>query len=599
MGGSTSNQLVGGGLAMDQNDKLIKILDRFEKWGGRFDRIVSRSMEAAQSAFLGALRELEEKKEVEGDRLKAQEQRLGEELESAGKSHAQKKYALERDRETNRAAIEKLEGDYKKVQAGYREELSRLNEDREKLTATFERQKLALQDLFREKRRHLSSVRSKLTRELQQARENHQSARKKVEADLAGLRRSLQEKIDGIQKEKEAKEQGWKTAEGLLQNDVQNLTGEKEALEKKIAELREKTDEELASIRLAIQMAKEQLEVDKASLIEKAQEEERETDRDIASLQAKIAEEEKELQKLILEKEGAARNAEERFEEEENALREALKAEAARRDYEQKLFEGEKLQKEKELNRLKDDYEKKKWYWDNQIRNLTMKKSVQEAEFDAEKMRADREARVTVKSLRSKFDEMRQQLANLKSRREALEKQKNKDDEIRGQRFRWRKDRLWSLWQSRLETMKKERLIIEEKLDALLETFERDRSLLSDREARENRRIEEIHQQILHVGGRQSGLRRQREIQFELEKTRLLAQIKECETLLSDWTDRLKRSQEEAQRDSKSFGEQMSFLEKFFRQEEQETEVFLHQLRGRVTDLEAMMARLDLREDAA
>jgi hypothetical protein len=83
-----------------------------------------------------------------------------------------------------------------------------------------------------------------------------------------------------------------------------------------------------------------------------------------------------ELNNLVLRKESEKKNIEDQYLSEENNLKETVKAESEKRDIEQKIFIQEKTAKERELQRLKDDYERRRHHWDSQIKTLTMQKSV-------------------------------------------------------------------------------------------------------------------------------------------------------------------------------------------------------------------------------
>src|SRR5262249_43230105 len=154
-------------------------------------------------------------------------------------------------------------------------------------------------------------------------------------------------------------------------------------------------------------------------------------------------------------------------------LKETVKTESEKRDYEHKLYESQKSQLEKQIARLREEYDKKKWHWDNQVRSLMMQKSVQDAEHDAERLRVDREARTLLRNLSAQRDELKQRLADIKSRHDALVVNSQKETELIHQRWRWRKERLWSMWQGRLDILRKERAALSEQMEHLQQTFER------------------------------------------------------------------------------------------------------------------------------
>ena len=363
--------------------------------------------------------------------------------------------------------------------------------------------------------------------------------------------------------------------------------------------IRGDNEKQIEAVKTSLLIAKEQLEIDKAALIEKAEEEQKKCEKDVRQLEKEIQKAESANQETILTSETKAKEEEEAFVQEESALKEALRVETERRDYEQKLFEQEKSIKEKELVRLRDEYEKKKWYWDNQLRNLHMRKSVQEAEFDSEKMRVDREARVGLRNLEAKRDELKQVLSGLKNRLGSLKTHGEKELELGQQRWRWRKERLWSMWQNRLDLLKKERKTLQDQLAALDLSFQREREALREGEHRNEGKISDLQQILVHSGDQGHGQKRSREIQLELEKTKLLAQIKECETLIGDWKDRLIQTQAEVGKRNLQFGNQLSFVDQFFRQEEKESELFLSELQKMLAILEERFRFLFPQKDAA
>ena len=112
-----------------------------------------------------------------------------------------------------------------------------------------------------------------------------------------------------------------------------------------------------------------------------------------------------------------------------------MKTESDKRDYEAKLFEQEKEGKEKEVARLKEDLEQRTYQWDNQIRSLLLQKSVQDSEYDAERLRTDRESRTALRALEARREELRQRLNDIKARHAALDGNAKKEIEVIGQRW--------------------------------------------------------------------------------------------------------------------------------------------------------------------
>ncbi len=279
-------------------------------------------------------------------------------------------------------------------------------------------------------------------------------------------------------------------------------------------------------------------------------------------------------------------------------FKDAVKAESEKRDYEQKLFEQEKATKEKELNRMREDYEKKKWHWDNQVRSLLMQKAVHDSEYDAERLRVDREARTSLRSLEAKRDELRQRMSDLKARHASLSANAEKEKQLINQRWHWRRDRLWSLWQNRLEVLKKERAALQDQIAALQERFTKDRNRTSESEHHETHRIEEMQSFVLQMDEKNKGQKKQKEIQFELEKTRVLAQIKELETSISDWSDRLKQTHDDVAKESTGIAGQIGYLDRWYRDEEAETQVFLRNVQEAMSVIEQFLEHIGMRKAA-
>jgi len=506
---------------------------------------------------------------------------------------------LEKESTDSQREIEKLEKNTEQEKNQFEAEIRRIGENRVKNQASLERQKSALQELYQEKRLHLIGKKGKLIRERQKAEEKLKQTKAKSEEELQKIISEKKKAIAYQKNQMQAKQDGWELALKTINKQLESIREEKDTLQKKLKTVRDENDKELETVRSSMMIAKEQLEVDKATLIEKAQEDQKQCEKEIQELQKNVEDIEKEFQTFTLDKDKRIKNEEEGFDQEEKGLKEALRVESEKRDYEQKLHEQEKTQKQKELNTLREDYEKKKWYWDNQMRNLMMQKSVLEAEYNAEKMRVDREARVALKSLEAKRDELKQTFSGIKSRYAALKNQDVKETELRNQRWRWRKDRLWSMWQNRLTVIKKERTSIQSQLAAFESTFFSDRSQLRDDQHHEQRKIDNLQQFIIQVGDRNKGDRKQKEVQIELEKTRILAQIKECETLITEWKDRLKTVQEDVNKQNIASTEQMRFLERFFKEEEQETTLFLRDLKNIISLIEVRLNTLSASEDAA
>jgi molecular chaperone GrpE (heat shock protein) len=91
---------------------------------------------------------------------------------------------------------------------------------------------------------------------------------------------------------------------------------------------------------------------------------------------------------------------------------------------------------------------------------------------------------------------------------------------------------------------------------------------------------------------------KQKEIQFELEKTRLFAQIKECENLVSDWMDRVRTMQEDISKNNTNLVEQIGYMDRWYREEETETQAFLQTLQNTLDAIDVVLAKMGVKEAA-
>ncbi|MCB4757495.1 MAG: hypothetical protein LHV69_10785, partial [Elusimicrobia bacterium] len=533
------------------------------------------------------------------DAFRQEEEQMKGQLEQAGKDYTQQKYLLERDVANNKADIARLQEQFEDFDKQCAHELNRLNEEKVATQISFEKQKSALTDLYEEQRRHVLVTREKLISDWSQVEDKLKTTRIKYLQELEKIKQENDQQLTVLREQVDGKKQGWQLALETMKRDFEAMAKEKGDLEGRLSTVRADKEKEVESARINLQVAKEQLEIDKATLVEKAEEDRKRCEADVGELKEKIEAAEKELQDLVVEQEQKKKDTEESFQREESILKETVKNETEKRDYEQKLYQQEKVQKEKELARLREEYEKKKWHWENQLRTLMMRKGVQEAEHDADRMRVDREARAAFRSLEAKRDELRQRLADLKGRHAGLLTNSGKEQELLKQRWHWRKDRLWTMWQNRLEVIKKERETLSEQLATLDARFSQQQRMMMEEEGREDKRIEDLQQYLIQLTDRNLGHMKQREIQNELEKTRIIAQIKECEALISDWMDRLRLTQVETSRKAAAFGEEMNFLDLLYREEERQTELFLHSLQKAMTTLQGCLPEMERKRDAA
>lgn len=579
---------------MKARDALQKQLDRLTRVAG----FVSQRLQQIDVLYAESVKELEDERKGAEESLRTQETRLKSQIDQAGKDFTQKKFQLERESAVNQNDILRFEEECKAIVKKAEQELARLNEERVNIRISSEKQKSALNDLYQEKRRHLSLSKGQLTRDVAAARDNLEREKSKYQNDLKVLEETYQPRIAHLKDQAAAKRQGWEVALETMRRNLEALKQERELLEKRLGEIKGEKEKELDSLRLSMRLEKEQLDVDKATLIEKAEQDQKQCEADIQRLRNEIAVDEKELESLVLNHSQRLKDAEEAYQREEAALKEAVKTEAEKRDYEQKLFEQEKSMKEKELSQIREEYDKKKWYWDNQIRTLMMKKSVQDAEFDAERLRVDREARVILRNLEAKREELKQRLGDLKSRHEAIQANNEKETVLMNQRWTWRKERLWSMWQNRLDVLKKERAALHQQIEAVEEQFKKEKGRFSAQELREGERIDSLQTILAQGSNQKQGQRRQREVQLELEKTRLLAQIKECEQLVTDWLEKIRATQDEVARNNAAFLEQIQYLDRWYREEEKETTLFLHHLQRAVAVFEDILIQTGLKKAA-
>lgn len=584
---------------MTAKERFEKENDKLARWSSRWDRVWSKAVKDQETFYLEAIREIEAEKAVIQDRLKNQEEQLKWELETAAKEFTQTKYQLEKESSQDRLAIERVDGEFDQINKKYAQDFRRITEEKTNLQISYDKQKSALTELYQEKRRSLLVNREKLIQQSAQSEENLRRFKEKYAQEIDGIRADQDQKLNTLKDQVRAKEEGWKAALDSMRRDREVLSKQKDEAQKKITEVVQEKEQELEALKISLSSAKEQLEMDKATLIEKAEVEQRQCEKDVQDLEQRVLKADSELQELIVHKQEVIKNSEEAYAKEESMLKDAVKVETEKRDYEQKLFAQEKSDKEKELNVLKEEYEKRKWHWENQIRTLMVQKSVQDAEHDAERMRVDREARAVLRSLEAKRDELKQRQADIKSRYENLLAHSQKENDLLTQRWNWRKERLWSMWQNRLDVLKKERGVLHEQLENLEQTFSSEKRKKMEEEKRQEKRVDDLAQATLQNSEKHVGYRKQREIQFELEKTRLIAQIKECETIIQEWMDRQKLIQEEVSKRSAEFQDQMNFLDRYFKEEQNETELFLHLFRKALNSMNGAMSQLGIEKHAA
>ncbi|MCG3205223.1 MAG: hypothetical protein KCHDKBKB_01942 [Elusimicrobia bacterium] len=583
---------------MKSSEELDQRLARLQKWSERYDRLLEREARSIEALYLHAVQDWDKEKKETIESIALREIEIKTQLEQAGKDYSQAKYRLERDTQKTKEDRARLDEEFSEVEKKYEQELTRIQEEKTQLKISLERQKSALTDLYQEKMRHLAVTRAGLLREWQNIEIKVKGTKDKAQEEIKKLNEDSEQKLTQLKNNAESKRAGWSLALETIKKELGSLNQEREHLQERLANIKGEKEKELHEARLGMKVLREQLEVDKATLIEKAEVDQQQCEVEVVDLRNKVISGEKELQDLVLRHEQAKKQMEEAFQKEESLLKETVKTESERRDYEQKLFEQEKTSKEKELNRLKEEYEKKKWQWDNQIRSLMMQKAVRDSEYDAERLRVDREARTSLRSLEAKRDELKQRLADVKNRTAAVSANSEKEINLIKQRWQWRRDRLWALWQNRLDVLKKERISLQEQIEILSQKFLKETSHLREAENQDLKRTDEMQSFLLQMDENNKGQKKQREMQFELEKTKLFAQIKELETTISDWIDRMKMTHSEVLKESSGVGAQVGFLDKWYRQEEQETQVFLRAVQEALSVVEAIFESLGAKKAA-
>ena len=121
---------------------------------------------------------------------------------------------------------------------------------------------------------------------------------------------------------------------------------------------------------------------------------------------------------------------------------------------------------------------------------------------------------------------------------------------------------------------------------------------MTESESRDTKRADDVQGYMLQMQEKNNGQRKQREIQFELEKTRLLAQIKELEISISDWTDRMKQTQAEVSKEASGIAAQVGFLDRWYREEEEETQVFLRDVQNAMSVVQTLLDRMGIKKAA-
>jgi hypothetical protein len=584
---------------MASDEKFKARLARLGRWVNRVSQVWQRALSQSESDYLNLVRDLESEKSNAENALKMEEERVRAALDQAGKDFVKAKYHYEKEGGQSRSDIERMDLDIQKTKQHLASELARLNQEKVNNQVSFERQKSALNDLYNEKKRQLLVMREKMVREHTQAESTLKHQKEKQTRELQAMRDERERSIQHVKNQLASKQEGWAVAVLTMQKELDALVSQKTDLEKQLNSLHSEKEREIQNIHLQIEVGKEQMDLDKATLIEQAEADQRRLESEVQSFQEKVAVMEKELQNLILDLESQKSNLETGFSQEEKLLADTLKNESEKRDFDQKLFAQEKSMKEKDLSRLREEFDKKKAQWDNQIKTLLMQKSLKDAEHEAERARVDREARVMVRSLEAKRDELKQRLSEIQSRTEANRQNSQKEIDLLKQRWQWRKDRLWSMWQSRLDLLKKERGALQAQLEQVASAFNKERQTMQEESQKGEGYLEELRQGLVLEDDRTASTRRQRNIQIELEKTRVIAQIKECETLVSEWEQNQKQSHAQFLSRKGAFVDDIEFLDRYYRAQQDETQVFLSTFQKALDLFKGQLERFGMRQDAA
>jgi len=572
---------------LDEN--LKRKLTRFKRWTERWENFLKTHTHDLKGLYEETQGVFDRELERSERDFEQQELDLKTQLEQSGKNYATEKYKIERDTASVNPDIDRARSLFEKEKEVYERRIKKIGDDRLSTRMSLEKQKNALADLYDEQLKHISRKREKFNKEWKQLEEKVINAKSRFEKNISEIKTSNQQKIDLLRGQLQSKQEGWDTAIEVIRKNLKVLQAEKENVETRLQTIRSEKEQELEVAKVKLATEKEKLEIDKRAIIEKAEEDQRKCEADVRELKEKVSQAEKEYEDLVLSQDTKKKDEDEGYQREEAVLKESLKVETEKRDSEQKMYEQEKLMKEKELNGLREEYERKKWHWENQMRTLMMKRSVQEAENDADRLRVDREARASFRTLEAKRDELKQRLADIKARHNNTQNNFKKESDLIAQRWSWRKDRLWRMWQDRIEIVRKERESVHQQLEALIHTFNLERKRKVEDEKRQDDRVNDLQQHILQLSSQTEGDRRGREIQNELEKTRLIAQIKECEATIQDWMDRTKLSEAEFSKGRERFGDQLNFIDRLYREEQRETEAFLSDLTRVMESLKTKM----------
>ncbi len=579
-------------------ENFEKRIGRLQGWADRCGRALDKEMNALDELYRASIAEIESERHNAVEAFRAKEEEIKASVDAAGKEFQLEKYHVEKEKAGTKAEDELIDGEMTQVQRRAAAELARISEERTNFQVSIERQKSALNDVYTEKHRHLLATRGVLVREVQVAEEKLSKVMARSKDELGLVEEAGQKTISALTAQADAKKQGWAVAREALRRELDAYTRERDEMAGKLSSLRLDKEKELEVARLAMQLAAQQLDLDKATIVEKAEADQVRTEAEVKELQERLAVAEREFQDFVSDHDRRKKDAEEVFEREEGLLKEAVKTESDKRDYEAKLFEQEKESKEKEVARLKEELEQRTYQWDNQIRSLLLQKSVQDSEYDAERLRTDRESRTALRALEARREELRQRLNDIKARHAALDGNAKKELEVIGQRWQFRRERLWTLWQTRLETMRKERQSLQDGIGALHENFVKEKRRSEELEATNSERIHELDRYLMTSADSRRAEKKQRQIQFELEKTRILAQIKECETMTAEWSDRLKNTQQELVKRNTGLVAELGYLDRWYREEEQETEMFLRTVRQTIVLFEDTLNRASMRDAA-
>jgi chromosome segregation ATPase len=262
--------------------------------------LLEREARSIEALFLHAVADWEAEKNQKLGEFAAQESQIRGQIEQAGKEYSQSKYRLERDTNTTKDQLKRVEEEYRDIEKKYGSELARVTEENTNLRISLERQKSALTEMYQEKMRNLTVTRAGLLREWQNLEIKVKAAKDKAAEELNTLTADGEKKINQLKDSSAAKREGWGLAIDTVKRELSSLAAERDHVQNRLAEIKGEKEKELEAARLAMKVSAQQLEVDKATLIEKAEEDQRRCEAEVADLKTKAIAAERELQDFVM-----------------------------------------------------------------------------------------------------------------------------------------------------------------------------------------------------------------------------------------------------------------------------------------------------------